>query len=65
MGCWTAYPKFRELTLSEALSDPLVRALMAADGVDARALASDMNRMARAMSSQAAQPRAPATLDQG
>jgi len=33
-------------TLSEALADPLVRAVMAADGVDPRQLAADLRAMA-------------------
>jgi hypothetical protein len=33
-------------TLSEALADPLVRAVMAADGVDPRQLATDLRAMA-------------------
>jgi len=36
----------RELTLTEALSDPLVRTVMAADGVDPRELEATMNRIA-------------------
>jgi hypothetical protein len=33
-------------TLSEALADPLVRAVMAADGVDPRRLAADLRAVA-------------------
>lgn len=33
-------------SLSEALNDPLVRAVMAADGVDARKLAAELREMA-------------------
>jgi hypothetical protein len=35
-----------ELTLGEALADPLVRAVMAADGVDARRLATELREIA-------------------
>jgi hypothetical protein len=35
-----------ELSLSEALADPLVRAVMAADGVDPRRLAAELRDMA-------------------
>ena len=37
------------MTLSEALSDPLVRSVMAADGVDPRELTAVMQRMAHAI----------------
>ena len=40
-------PPRRELTLTEALSDPLVRTVMAADGVDPRELAVAMSAMAQ------------------
>ena len=36
----------RDPSLSEALADPLVRAVMAADGVDARKLAIELHAMA-------------------
>ena len=36
----------RDPSLSEALSDPLVRAVMAADGVDPRQLATELRAMA-------------------
>jgi hypothetical protein len=35
-----------ELSLSEALADPLVRAVMAADGVDPRRLAAELRDVA-------------------
>ena len=35
-----------ELTLCEALADPLVRAVMAADGVDPRRLATELREVA-------------------
>ena len=35
-----------ELSLSEALADPLVRAVMASDGVDPRRLAAELREMA-------------------
>ena len=38
------YP--RDPNLTEALNDPLVRAVMAADGVDARKLAAELNAIA-------------------
>jgi hypothetical protein len=38
------YP--RDPSLSEALNDPLVRAVMAADGVDARQLAAELREVA-------------------
>jgi hypothetical protein len=40
----------RDLSLSEALADPLVRAVMAADGVDARKLAAELREMAARLS---------------
>jgi len=36
-----------EPSLSEALSDPVIRAVMKADGVDPTALAADLQRIAR------------------
>ena len=36
----------RDLSLSEALADPLVRAVMAADGVDPRQLAAELHAIA-------------------
>ena len=36
----------RDPNLSEALADPLVRAVMAADGVDPRKLAAELHAMA-------------------
>ena len=36
----------RDPSLSEALADPLVRAVMAADGVDARQLAAELREVA-------------------
>jgi hypothetical protein len=36
-----------EPSLSEALSDPVIRAVMKADGVDPAALAADLQRVAR------------------
>ena len=36
----------RDLSLSEALADPLVRAVMAADGVDPRKLAAELQAVA-------------------
>ena len=36
----------RDPSLSEALNDPLVRAVMAADGVDARKLAAELQAIA-------------------
>lgn len=36
-----------ELTLSDALSDPLIQAVMAADGVDARELEAMLSDVAR------------------
>jgi len=45
----------RELSLREALSDPLIRAMMAADGVDPVRLAAELGetagKLARTMSS--------------
>jgi hypothetical protein len=38
------YP--RDPSLNEALNDPLVRAVMAADGVDARQLAAELREVA-------------------
>jgi hypothetical protein len=35
-----------ELSLNEALADPLVRAVMAADGVDPRRLAAELREVA-------------------
>jgi hypothetical protein len=40
-------PESQELTLRSALSDPLIRALMAADRVDRRELESMLLRIAR------------------
>jgi hypothetical protein len=36
----------REMTLTDALSDPLIRTVMAADGVDPRELAAILRTMA-------------------
>ena len=46
--CWTLIdaPR-RELSLDEALSDPLIRAVMAADHVDPTRLAADLNETRR------------------
>ena len=38
------YP--RDPSLTEALNDPLIRAVMAADGVDARKLAAELREVA-------------------
>lgn len=37
----------RDMSLREVLSDPLIRAVMAADGVDPARLASDLDETAR------------------
>ena len=39
--------KVIEPSLSETLSDPVIRAIMKADGVDPTALAADLQRIAR------------------
>ena len=41
--------KFIEPTLNEALSDPVIRAVMQADGVDPAALVADLRRVARSL----------------
>jgi hypothetical protein len=38
-----------DLSLTEALADPMVRAVMAADGVDPRKLAAELREMAAAL----------------
>jgi len=46
--CWTLIDtRRRELSLDEALSDPLIRAVMAADHVDPARLAADLNETRR------------------
>lgn len=45
-----------EMTLGEAMSDPLIRQIMAADGVDPRNLASNLNEIARQLESRSAPP---------
>lgn len=44
-------PCFPESNLSEALLDPLIRAVMAADGVDARELETGLRDIARQLDS--------------
>ena len=44
-------PCFPESNLGEALSDPLIRAVMAADGVDPRELESGLRDIARQLDS--------------
>jgi hypothetical protein len=39
----------RELTLDDMIADPIVQALMAADGVDADQFIEEMERMAKAI----------------
>ena len=46
-------------TLSEALADPLVRAVMAADGVDPRQLATDLRSIAARLNQFDRQPVSP------
>ena len=47
----TMSPCFPESNLSEALSDPLIRAVMAADGVDPRELETGLRDIARQLDS--------------
>jgi hypothetical protein len=47
----TMTPCFPESSLSEALSDPLIRAVMAADRVDPRELESGLRDIARQLDS--------------
>jgi hypothetical protein len=44
----------REMTLNEALSDPLIRQVMIADGIDPRVLAGKLNEVARALEARTA-----------
>jgi len=44
------YCRQPEPTLSEALTDPIVQAMMKADGVDPKALEAELKSMARKMS---------------
>ncbi len=44
----------REMTLNEALCDPLIREVMIADGIDPRVLAGKLNEVARALAARAA-----------
>jgi hypothetical protein len=45
----------REMTLTDALSDPLIRTVMAADGVDPRELAAVLHAMAGKLERSASQ----------
>ena len=53
-----------ELTLTDALSDPLVRAIMAADGVDPRELEAMLNVMADGLERRARRSSSPIALRQ-
>ena len=49
----------REPTLREALCDPIVRAVMKADGVDPAVLEADLRQMALKIGDSEAEPRRP------
>jgi len=56
--------KSQDLTLEEFLADPLIRAVMKADGVDPRALAAELRSVAEAIDWQFVEPSStPAGLD--